>query len=232
MNLERDKFMTLEFPLSQGWSKGLTLKFENSQDSKNLNLENIFHVKQIHSNEIVEVTEKSNPTEVSQLQADGLWAQGSWLKEKGVTLLVKSADCCPLLYVDRVNQVIVAIHAGWKGLAKGIHRRPFDDKFLDPKSTWIWLGPCLNGNSFEVRQDLWNHFEDYKNKSEIFSPHKISPEQKYFHVWRYLEKEFEKLGVPLLYNVEVNTFEKNEFHSFRREKLKPQPVNYSWIKST
>ncbi len=53
-------------------------------------------------------------------EADGLMTD-----LPGVTLLVYTADCIPILFYDPVRRVIAAVHAGWRGTAIGAagHRR-------------------------------------------------------------------------------------------------------------
>jgi YfiH family protein len=48
----------------------------------------------------------------------------------GVALAVRTADCVPLLFVDRVKRVIGVAHAGWRGTALGIAARMVD-AFVD-----------------------------------------------------------------------------------------------------
>ncbi len=64
--------------------------------------------------------------EIRLLDGDGLLPEG--LPEcdglitarPGVALGVRTADCVPIFFVDRVRRVIGAAHAGWRGTARGI----------------------------------------------------------------------------------------------------------------
>ena len=223
----------LEFPLAQGWSLGLTCKFETVESSKSFAIDDHFHVDQVHGKEIYPVTASDMGRRGPLAKADGLYAQGDWFRECGQKLVVKTADCAPLLYIDALSQSVAAVHAGWRGLQKGIHRVPFERRWFDPKSTWVWLGPCLSGKTFEVGNDMWKQFPSrVQSDTQVFEPHAVS-NKRYFSTWKYLEKEFASIGVPLLYNVEVDTFLDRDFASYRRARSegleKAKDRNLSWV---
>jgi copper oxidase (laccase) domain-containing protein len=165
-------------------------------------------------------------------EADGLVAEGDWFREAKTAMVVATADCCPLIYVDRLKQSVAIVHAGWRGLQKGIHLKPFESGHFDPISTWIWLGPSLNGESFEVGQDMVGQFLPAQQKnSQIFAPHPSASDKRLFSPWRLLEADFQKLSVELFYNVEVDTLHSASFASYRRvkgDKSKLQS-NLAWV---
>ena len=70
---------------------------------------------QVHSADAVIATGGA-PSDRAQLtRADGLVTT-----ERGLGLAILTADCLPLLMVDRDGAVIGACHAGWRGAADGI----------------------------------------------------------------------------------------------------------------
>jgi copper oxidase (laccase) domain-containing protein len=227
----------LEFPLAQKWTRGLTLGFENAKESRNYDWASSFHLKQTHSNKVVEISSSSKPLDVENpiAEADGMVARGEWLKDNKYRLLIKTADCLPLFYIETETQKIAAIHAGWRGLQQKIHLWPFENGGFDPRKTWVWVGPSLNGEKFEVREDMWSQFpKSLVENPTIFVPHNS---QKYFCPWKLLEQDFQKIHVELLYNVEVNTYLNREWASYRRKchdeqslgKNIPYSQNLSWI---
>jgi len=224
----------LEFSLAQGWALGLNCVFEDAESSLKLNTQKMAFLKQVHGTELLQVL-PSNAAGVILGEGDGLWAQGDWLKEKKIALSVRSADCIPLLMVDPKNQAIAAIHAGWRGLLKKIHRAPFENlNCFAPENTWIWIGPSLNGNRFEVDEDMYSLFDkSIQQNSRYFSEsNNLSGKKRFFYAWNYLEDEFLSLGVELAYNVEINTYEDPSFNSYRRSCHKNEKLlnhNISWI---
>jgi copper oxidase (laccase) domain-containing protein len=232
----------LEFDLGQKWAKGLRIHFcdaaESAQFKDSNDFQNSYSLKQIHSKKLVNWSASTSLEKFRETEADGFIARGEAYKNSLKKLVIRTADCCPLFYVDRENECAAAIHAGWRGLAQGIHLTPFKEGF-DPKNTWIWCGPCLNGDTFEVSEDMWSQFpKDIQNNSDIFAQKKSTGEaaatgKRFFDCWKYLSLEFKKLDVALFYNVEVDTFTDTSFNSYRRWRkdgnVAPTPHNYSWI---
>lgn len=83
---------------------------------------------------------------------DGLLAS-----DKGVFLLIKTADCVPILFYDPVQKVIGAAHAGWKGTLARIGSKmvklmqtQFD---CEPKDVLAGLGPSIGGCCYSVPRE-------------------------------------------------------------------------------
>jgi YfiH family protein len=227
---------TLEFDLGQKWAKGAQIKFFNAQESEALKnspeFAQSYSLKQIHSNKVISWNPGTSTSVYKETEADGFIVRGNAFKLSKKKILIRTADCAPLFFVDRETECLASIHAGWPGLAKEIHKVPFREGF-NPKTTWIWCGPCLNGESFEVGEDMWSQFpKEIQRDQSIFAP-AGNANKRYFYMWKFLEVEFKKIGVELFYNVEIDTFSTPEFNSYRRWKKAgesgPLPHNYSSI---
>jgi len=206
---------SLIFDLEQGWTKGLEIHFANLKESVALDQNAHFSLKQTHSDRIVDWS----PTVRSGiLEGDAWMATGDAFKKNRRPLLIKTADCMPLVYVDRENQNVILMHAGWRGLQQELHLQPFRQGLCDPRYTWIWLGPCLNGVNFEVAEDMWSLFGEKSRNPRHFRKVKEFPDKRHFYAWDFIRDEFEGVGVELFYNVEVDTFADRSFVSWRRAK--------------
>jgi YfiH family protein len=223
----------LEFDLHQGWTKGLRFGFENAETSAKFNPKLALHVEQTHSDRIHALSDADFAKASPIAKADGILVLGDSYKSCKRPLMIKTADCAPLIFVDKQSQSLALVHAGWRGLAQGIHTRLFRERHMDPKSTWIWIGPCMSGDGFEVREDMWSNFErSVQRDPRVFAP-TANPETRIFHSWTFLEDEFNALGVNMVYNVEVNTFADESFHSYRRSTHRGEKLaghNYSWCR--
>lgn len=76
----------------------------------------------------------------------------------GVALVAFSADCTPILLFDPVRRAIAAVHAGWRGTAKGIAARAVDamvrEYGCDRANIQAAIGPCIGKCCFETDEDV------------------------------------------------------------------------------
>lgn len=82
----------------------------------------------------------------------------------GVTLLVFTADCTPLLLHDPVTGAVGAAHAGWRGTAQDIGGktvRAMVDAFgCDPRNIRAAIGPNIGKCHFETNEDVPNALKE------------------------------------------------------------------------
>ncbi|MCP5079622.1 MAG: peptidoglycan editing factor PgeF [Psychromonas sp.] len=106
----------------------------------------------------------------------GIEADASWTTEKGLTCVVMTADCLPVLITNKQGTFVLAIHAGWRGLCDGIIEKTvrFICSELNQQSSelLVWLGPCIGKRAFEVgsevRDEFINHDADAKQAFTVF----------------------------------------------------------------
>lgn len=75
----------------------------------------------------------------------------------GITLIVKSADCVPILFADSKKGVIAAVHAGWRGTVGGIAAVAVSEMLklgASIENIRIAIGPCIHDCCFEVQRDF------------------------------------------------------------------------------
>ncbi len=86
-----------------------------------------------------------------------------YTKLKNVPLMVFHADCVPILFYDRKNQLVGAIHAGYQGIASGIipivFNQLIDDEGLDVDQTFVYIGPSIHQSSFELDKEKASKFD-------------------------------------------------------------------------
>ena len=83
---------------------------------------------------------------------------GLYTDEPGVALVCFSADCTPILLHDPVRHAVAAVHAGWRGTAKGIVARCVEamtrDFGTDPADVQAAIGPCIGPCCFETDSNV------------------------------------------------------------------------------
>ncbi len=113
---------------------------------------------QVHQGTVRTVTSadwKGDPYDKVSYEADGLITA-----TPGVTLMIFSADCIPVLLYDPVRRVIAAAHAGWRGTAAGIvttaverMKTVYDCR---PEDILAAIGPGIGPDCFETHEDVPN----------------------------------------------------------------------------
>ncbi len=87
-----------------------------------------------------------------------------------ILLGVTTADCVPILVYDKAVLVVGAIHAGWRGTAKGILKKTIEKmkkKYGSrPEDILISLGPSIRWCCYEVGEDVLKAVEKATGKGE------------------------------------------------------------------
>lgn len=100
-------------------------------------------MRQVHGAEVHVV---EGPHDGAEIVADALVT-----RERGVTLLVRAADCVPLLLADLSRGIIGAVHAGRPGVVAGVAPAAVAAmRDLGAGDLEAWLGPHVCGACYEV----------------------------------------------------------------------------------
>lgn len=83
--------------------------------------------------------------------------------KKNIFLQILVADCTPILLFDPQNEVVAAIHAGWRGTANNIVQKTLEkmkDVFItNPSDCLAYVGTCITQPFFEVDKDVADNFD-------------------------------------------------------------------------
>lgn len=105
-------------------------------------------------------------------------------QEKSVCLCVSTADCTPILLYDKKQQVIAAIHAGWRGSVNYIVRKTLEqmNRLYNTQGEDIFaaIGPCIGFDAFEVGDEVYDAFKQNDFPMEYISGWK--PETHKWHI--------------------------------------------------
>jgi YfiH family protein len=136
--------------------------------------------------------------------------------EKNIGLEISTADCTSIFIYDKIQNIIAAVHSGWRGSQKQIIRKTLlklqNDFNSKPKNLFVYIGPSITQKNYEVGIEV----------AQLFSEKYIlEKERKLFldvlQVNLDLIKDFD---IPEK-QIEVSklcTFEEKELlHSYRRD---------------
>ncbi len=110
---------------------------------------------QIHSADIRVVTEENVGEGIDRdvpYPCDGFITE-----EKGVSLIIRVADCAPVLLCGKREDgslIVSAVHAGWKGTALGIAPKACKMLFdMGAETVFAAVGPCIGDCCFNVWEE-------------------------------------------------------------------------------
>lgn len=147
--------------------------------------------------------------------------------EKNVNLGVKTADCLPVIFAS--ENIKGVIHAGWRGLVKGI----FDElaeklKIFGEKGENISfvIGPHICEKCYEVKEDVSSIFQDFCRKNKIDEDRVIRTHNgKVFIDLFSCASEIikKKICSSKIYHIDICVKEDKRFFSRRRGDMISQP---------
>ncbi len=83
--------------------------------------------------------------------------------QPGLLVGVTVADCVPVLIYDKVQRAVAAVHAGWRGTVGRIVQSTLANMQQQfgtrPADCLIYIGTCIDENSFEVGSDVAGQFD-------------------------------------------------------------------------
>ena len=180
-------------------------------------------IKQIHSNNIV-FTSKLNSKMI--VHADGLFCDN-----KNKNLWIYTADCMPILFADKYQRRIAAIHCGRKGLEKNIITnaiKSFEIMGSSRKDILVSIGPSISGNNYLLdKKTFYNFFS--ANKEFLSTENEKIKESNNINDYESIPLDIKKYAFfqLLIENLDPNNIDisnkctyslPNEFHSWRRSK--------------
>lgn len=110
-------------------------------------------MRQLHS----DIVHRLDAAPAGKLEGDALMTN-----VPGLLLVIRTADCLPVLLVDEENRAVAAVHCGWRGTEKRILEKAvramgeaFGSAAAGMKAV---LGPCIGAACYEVGPEVREGF--------------------------------------------------------------------------
>jgi len=162
----------------------------------------IITCRQVHSNKIIKFDPlKPDPHKYREIEGDALITN-----QPNVTIAVITADCLPILLIDKKEKAIGAIHAGRKGTMMSIVKAAIENMKIYfntmPENLIVGIGPGIQKCCYEVDKTIADQFEKkIKHSNQVVIP---NPKNKLKHTIDLLEANLGQL-------IEKNVLYKNIF---------------------
>jgi polyphenol oxidase len=167
---------------------------------------------QTHSNKVIHFKNESDIK--NKLIGDAIVCE---IKNVGISIL--TADCAPILFYDSKKKIVGCAHAGWKGALGGIIKntiKKFNDLNSNNKDLIAVVGPCIDKENYEVKENFLKKFLNVNRNNEKFFQ-KNGNKGYFFDLRAFINDEILNLNIKNIENIEMDTFSNHKyFYSYRR----------------
>ena len=149
-------------------------------------------VHQVHSAKVVVVSEPDN-NKSGLIRADAMITN-----IPGILLLMRFADCVPILFYDPVKKAAGIAHAGWRGTVKEVACSTVNEmekQFgTNPSDLIAGIGPSIGPDHYQVGIDVIDAVKNTygDNWDQMLNP---GPDDVKFNLWKANEISLKKAGV-------------------------------------
>ncbi|SFJ35532.1 conserved hypothetical protein [Desulfomicrobium apsheronum] len=159
----------------------------------------------------------------ARLEGDGLGTD-----RPGHGLVIKTADCQPILLADAAGRHVAALHCGWRGNAGNFPAagvRDFCAAYgLDPSGIMAVRGPSLGPGRSE--------FVNFETEWGPGFSSCFNPATRCMDLWSLTREQLIGAGIPSgnIFALDLCTASSPEFFSYRRDKITGRQVGVIWIR--
>jgi len=177
----------------------------------------------------------SEPRYLNQIHSDKCLSFGSsecegdalYTNKKKEVCVILTADCLPIFITDTLGQEVAIIHAGWKGLLKGIIEQTL--KTFSSRNLVAHFGPAISQDSFEVGEEVRDQYvlKDISFKSAF----KTITGKQYLDLYSAAKLVLNNFDIYKISGGAECTFkQRDEYFSYRRDgKHSGRMANLIWI---
>ena len=185
-------------------------------------------LKQVHGDRMI-----FDPAHVAEDKPATEEADGSATSKKGVALVIKTADCQPILLAHTSGKYIAALHAGWRGNHIGFPVsgvQSFCEKYgIQARDVMAVRGPSLGPAAAEFvnfSTEWGTQWEQWFNKNS-----------RTMNLWELTRHQLQKTGIAKesIFGLDLCTYSlPQSFFSYRRgckaQKVSGRQASLIWIK--
>jgi YfiH family protein len=142
-------------------------------------------------------------------------ADAAYTIKPHIVCVVLTADCLPILLCSKQGDLVVAIHAGWRGIINGVIEAALNALPINPSSLLAWFGPAIGSKAFVVGDDVREQFVNQDAKAQAAFV-KLSDNQWLCDIYLIGRQRLNNCGITAICGGEFCTYSDPEkFFSFR-----------------
>jgi hypothetical protein len=120
---------------------------------------------QVHRADVL-IVRRDSPPAAERPEADALASN-----DPAAAIVVRAADCVPLLMADRIRGVVAAVHAGWRGTASRVALAALDALAREfgsrPADLVVAVGPSIGPCCYAVGSELVDAFAAARHERHL-----------------------------------------------------------------
>ena len=152
-------------------------------------------------------------------------ADGMVTNQPQTPLMMRFADCVPLLFHDPVQAVIGIAHAGWRGTVQGagasVVQVMVDAFGAEPGDIRAGIGPSIGPDCYQVGEEVVAAVSAHFGKTDGLIKRDPADGTAYLNLWEANARDLRRHGVQHIEVAGICTYtHTQEFHSHRAEKGK------------
>ncbi|MDD4309452.1 MAG: polyphenol oxidase family protein [Candidatus Cloacimonetes bacterium] len=143
-------------------------------------------------------------------------------------LLIRTADCTPVILMDKQQMVVCALHSGREGTRKNISGEAVSLMIshygCQPRNICAFIGAGICHKHYQVSEDVYSEYNESMLAMGL-NPARDIP--RHIDIRRGIFQQLIQAGLPFfnIENIHDCTFEDPEYHSFRREGSQNRQIN-------
>jgi len=193
------------------------------------NFKKVVILEQIHSTNIAVFNSSTTENLEKISEIDGIVT-----KESGAVLTVITADCSPIIFVEKNQGIIGISHNGWRGSVKRLVQKMVE-KIIElggkKDSIYVAIGPSIGECCYNIDEDRYYQFkEEFDGYSEKIFHRRQGKLHLNLTLLNYLllvEKGVKKENIDFF--PFCTRCDKKRFFSFRRDKKSEYGEMFSFI---
>lgn len=143
-------------------------------------------------------------------------------------LLIRTADCTPIILMDNTQLAVAALHSGREGTRKNIAaagvKAMVENFGCNPKDILAYIGAGICMAHYEVSSELYDDFNQSLRAAGL-NPDISLP--RHINIRKAIFEQLIKAGLSFrnIENIPDCTFEDANYHSYRREGTHNRQIN-------